>query len=70
MTTIYVYLRNEGVDVWRPVDAVHLGGNNYCVEGQMPEDEEWEFPPGSVVRCETKIFSNGDAFLTALERVS
>jgi hypothetical protein len=54
MTTIYVALLNEGVDVWRPVHAVPLDGDLYRIEDSVPVEEDWEFPPGSVVRCERR----------------
>lgn len=67
MATIYMPLLNEGVDVWRPVEATPLSADTYRVEGEMPGDEEWAFPPGTVVRCESKTFSGGEAGLTAIE---
>ena len=59
-------LLNEGVDVWRPVEATPVSTETYRVEGQMPDDEEWAFAPGTVVRCESKTFSEGEARLTAI----
>jgi hypothetical protein len=52
--TIYVYLSEEAVDVWRPVEAEELDSGLYRILGPVPEDEIWEFPPGSVVRIEMK----------------
>ena len=66
MATIYVALLNEGVDVWRPVEATPLTSDTYRVEGGMDEDEEWEFTPGTIVRCEWKTFSGGERGLTAI----
>lgn len=65
MTTIYMPLLNEGVDVWRPIDATQVSSDTYRVEGPTPDHEEWAFPPGSVVRCERKLLSGGEA-LTAV----
>ena len=51
---IYVSLLDEGVDVWRPVQAEHLHDNVYRITTQ-PYDrttESWEFEPGDVVLCE------------------
>jgi hypothetical protein len=53
-------LRNEGTDVWRPVEVTALEGAFYRVEGTMPPDEEWEFPPGTLVTCRWKKFSDGE----------
>jgi hypothetical protein len=57
--TIYVYLPDERVDVWRPVEADELGSGRYRILGPIPDDETWEFPPGSIVRAEMKPLMNG-----------
>jgi hypothetical protein len=67
MATIHMSLLNEGVDVWRPVDATPMSQDTYRVDGEMPDTEEWAFPPGTVVRCELKTFSGGEAGLSAVE---
>ena len=59
-------LLNEGVDVWRPVEATPVSTKTYRVEGEMPDDEEWAFAPGTVVSCESKTFSEGEARLMAI----
>jgi len=51
MTTVYVELLDEGVDVWRPVVASEIAPGRYLLEGPMPESERWAFPPGAVVEC-------------------
>jgi hypothetical protein len=60
-TTIYVYLLDEGTDVWRPVEAEHVGGEQYRIlsANADPEDEHWQFQTGEVVRCETRKLSEG-----------
>ncbi len=52
--TIYVLLLNEGIDVWRPVQAEHLHGNIYRIMAQQYDrtTELWQFEPGDVVLCE------------------
>ena len=67
MTTIYVALVNEGTDAWRPVKATSLSNDTYRVEGAMDEDEEWEFSPGTTVRCEWMVFGNGEHGLAAID---
>ena len=57
--TIYVQLRDEGVDVWRPAHPEHLSGDHYRLLGAVPEDEQWAFLPGTVVRCERRALSGG-----------
>jgi hypothetical protein len=57
--TIYVYLLDEGVNVWRPVAAQPLGADLYRLEGSVPADESWQFQPGTVVRCQERLLSEG-----------
>jgi hypothetical protein len=54
---VYVELLDEGVDVWRPVEAISEGGGVYRLRGDAPPDEAWAFPPGSRVRCEARRLS-------------
>jgi hypothetical protein len=52
--TIYIKLLNEGTDVWRPTIGKRIEGNIFEVlttEDYDPDDEEWEFTPGSTVKC-------------------
>jgi hypothetical protein len=59
---IYVALLDEGVGVWRPAPAWRIGPRTYIVlrpEGYDPDDERWEFPPGSVVECEQRQLADG-----------
>lgn len=69
MTTIYMPLLNEGVDVWRPVEATQMSHDVYRVNGEMPDSEEWAFAPGSAIRCELKALDGGER-LTAVELAS
>lgn len=74
MTTeeIYVYLEDEGLDVWRPARAVRLDAQTYVLlrpDDYDPEDEKWQFPPGSVVGCERKQTRDGEIF-AAVRRVN
>ena len=66
--TIYVALLNEGVEVWRPVLAYRRANDLFQIASKNddPEDEEWEFSSGSLVRCETKQLSGGPC-LVAVE---
>jgi hypothetical protein len=68
---IYVALLNESVDVWRPVKARKIGSNVYQItEAEIPEGEEWEFGPGSVVNCKENTFANGSVALVAYKSAS
>ena len=68
---IYVALLDEATDVWRPVDAEHLGDDLYRIESANadPEDEHWEFQQGEVVRCRPTVLSDGAQSLVAFEKV-
>jgi hypothetical protein len=68
-STIYVPLLNEGLDVWRPVEARHLGRGAYLIvdEDYDPEVEAWQFEPGTIVRCRTER-REGRPIKVAIER--
>lgn len=59
LTTIYMPLLNEGVDVWRPVEAMKINDIGYMVTENAPPDEEWAFQPGHILRCEELQLSEG-----------
>jgi hypothetical protein len=63
--TIYVELLDEGVDVWRPVEATVEADGAFRLPDHAPRDEAWRFPPGSVVRCERKLLSDGDQLVAS-----
>ena len=66
--TIYVALLNEGTDCWRPVTAERVSEGLFQIVDSQPEDEQWEFPPGQIVRCRERTFSDGRG-LVAFESV-
>ncbi len=67
---VHVRLLDEGVDVWRPVSAVMIG-DAFRLNGPMPDEEQWEFPPGSLVGCRRAAFDGGAVTeLAAFELVS
>jgi hypothetical protein len=63
--TIYVELLDEDVDVWRPVEATIEADDTFRLPDQAPSDEAWRFPPGSVVRCQRKLLSDGETLVTS-----
>ncbi len=69
--TIYIALLNEGTAVYRPTLANRIKDNIFEVlptPNYDPDDEEWEFPPGSLVKCEERQFSTpGHKGLAAVE---
>ena len=58
---IYVSLQNEGVQVWRPIQAMRLHENIYRILDQPydRETESWEFGPGDDVVCQMIESSDG-----------
>jgi hypothetical protein len=68
--TIYVALLDEGIDVWRPVEAQRLSPDRYLIvdQGYDPGIERWEFQPGTVVTCRTEQ-RDGRHILVATEAV-
>jgi hypothetical protein len=69
LTEIFVYLPDEQVDVWRPIQAEHLSENVYRIVEQPydKEDETWQFEPGDKVVCEL-ISSSEGRILAAMRR--
>jgi len=64
--TIYIELRNEGTPVWRPASALQVGQHTYVIlptPNYDPEDEEWQFPPGSIVVGQMQMKSGGDVLV-------
>lgn len=69
---IYVQLLEEGTPTARPTQAVPLGNGLYKIlptPNYDPEDEIWEFPPGSIVRCETVKDNWVKVLFLAVERL-
>jgi hypothetical protein len=59
LETVYVPLLNEGTPVSRPTHAERIDGNGNRYKLLSPAnydslDEEWQFPPNTIVRCERK----------------
>ncbi len=68
---LYVPLLKEGTDVLRPTTGVFVGPDVIRIEAPgdyAPDTEEWEFPPGSEVRCIAE-FRGGRQILVARSRV-
>lgn len=70
--TVYVELLDEGTKVVRPTQARVLSNNVYQLRATPdydPNDEHWEFLPGTIVRCAIEVW-NGDEILVARELVA
>jgi hypothetical protein len=65
-----VSLKDEGTDVWRPVDAKRIEADIFLIPDEtiVPEDETWQFQPGTVVRC-ALAEKSGEKCLIAVEKV-
>ena len=66
---IYLQLLGEGTTVYRPVPASKLSEGLYKIsENEIfdPDDEEWEFLPGTVVKVEQRILE-GETVLVAVK---
>ena len=69
---IYIQLLGEGSIAYRPVPAREIKNNIYKVGGVEiydPEDELWEFPPGTYVLVE-KQNRGGQNLLVAIKAQS
>jgi hypothetical protein len=70
---IYVQLLNEGTPTARPTDAMKRSDGTYEIlrpEDYDPADEEWEFSPGSIVRCELVKWHAPTPVLLAVEKLN
>jgi hypothetical protein len=66
---IYIQLLNEGSVAYRPVSAYEIKESVYKIDGSEcynPEDEEWEFLPGTYVLVEERTF-DGENVLVAIQ---
>jgi hypothetical protein len=61
--TVYLKLRNEGTDVWRPVEAEPVGPNQYRILSQPIEGETWPVAQNEIVQCEPRILSGGECLV-------
>lgn len=69
---IYVTLLEEGTDTIRGTQAIDLGNGTYQLlptDHYDPEDEIWEFLPGSIVKCKLGRDRQGNDLLVAYEQV-
>lgn len=70
IVTVWMPLLDEGLDVWRPVDAEVLPSGWYRIMSvnEQSEEERWAFPTDAVVVCEYRHLSDGDCLVIAGER--
>lgn len=71
METITIYVAVDEGYALKPVPAVLVSGGVYKLlqtPDYDPEDEEWHFRPGEIVRCESRRYKEMD-YLLAVEKV-
>lgn len=71
-TEVYVTLLEEGTDTIRATQAMDLGKGLYKLlptPWYDPEDEIWEFLPGTIVRIKKSQDFHGNEVLLAYEQV-
>jgi len=69
--TIYIPLKNEGVEVFRPTEAMAFGDGYYTVlptPHYDPADEEWQFLPDTIVKGEWRKNGSNEC-LYAVEKL-
>lgn len=70
LVQIYVRLPEEETPTSRPTQAIALGNGLYKLlptENYDPDDELWEFLPGSIVHVEKVFTANGKEILLAIK---
>ena len=69
--SVYVRLLEEETPTVRPTQAIKVGKGTYKLlpaTDYDPEDEIWEFLPGSIVHAEAVTSGNGKKILLAKEK--
>lgn len=64
--TIYVELLDEGVTVYRPVEATPDPDGTFRLPASAPDGEHWRFEPGSRVVCEQQSIGGEELELVAV----
>jgi len=68
MTIIYIRLLDEGTDVFRPTEAELMENGLFKLQPTSnydPEDECWEFLPGTVVKGEQRKLGGEEVLIAA-----
>jgi hypothetical protein len=69
---VYVQLLGEGTRVFRPTTAAPVRAGVVRLlptEHYNPNDENWEFKPGSIVRIEQQVLSGPETVWVAVSYV-
>lgn len=62
-TTIYLKLRNEGTDVWRPVEAERISNGRFRILTKPAQHEDWPVEQTEIVECERHVLSGGECWV-------
>ena len=62
-TTIYLKLRNEGTDAWRPVGAEPIAADSYRILDSPADGEEWPVAQNEIVECERRTLSGEECLV-------
>jgi hypothetical protein len=60
---VYVPLNAAGPEWWRPTPAEPVGGDVFRIvapDDYAPDQEDWKFAPGSLVRCKHAALEDGE----------
>lgn len=71
-TKIFIRLLEEGSPAAQGTEAIDMGNGLYKIlptPTYDPEDEIWEFIPGSIVRCTKTLDARDNEILLAVEKV-
>jgi hypothetical protein len=66
VTCVYVRLLGEGTVVFRPTPAMPLEPGTVKLlapSNYDPDDEDWEFKPGTIVQIEPRMLEGSPAYL-------
>ncbi len=72
MSSVKIYIHLPEESAYKPTQAIALGDNKFKVlptPDYDPEDEEWAFLPGTIVRCEIHDY-DGMKYLRAVEAIT
>ena len=61
--TIFVYLQNEGTDVWVPMDAEFVRDNVYRIIDNRGENGQFKI--GNLVKCQLQNLSGGECLVAS-----
>ena len=64
---VTIYMPLADLSDWRPVKAIRQREDIYCILGPMSDEEQWKYPPGTMVRRQPKVLPTGKREMVAAE---